>query len=94
MRSSTVTFSALLLLAILLVACRGDDGSESSGEVEVVSSGVVEPEPTRQLISASDLPSQGPAPEILNETWLLADEPYTLESQRGKVVLLKFWTFG
>ena len=94
MRSSTLTFSALLLLAFLLVACRGNDRNETIGGVEIVATGVVEPEPTKQLISAADLPSQGAAPEILNETWLNAESPYTIESQRGKVVLLKFWTFG
>lgn len=41
-----------------------------------------------------DLPDLGPAPEIENEVWLNTDEPVTLASQRGKVVLLEFWTFG
>jgi hypothetical protein len=36
----------------------------------------------------------GVAPEILNETWINSDAPVTLESVRGKVVLLEFWTFG
>ena len=34
------------------------------------------------------------APEITNERWINTDEPLTLASQRGNVVLLEFWTFG
>jgi hypothetical protein len=49
--------------------------------------------PTPALIKA-DFPNLGIAPEIENEVWVNADEPVTLASQRGKVVLLEFWTFG
>ena len=49
--------------------------------------------PTPALIRA-DFPNLGIAPEIENEVWVNADEPVTLASQRGKVVLLEFWTFG
>jgi hypothetical protein len=49
--------------------------------------------PTPQLVRA-DFPNLGVAPEIENEVWLNADEPVTLASQRGKVVLVEFWTFG
>ncbi len=34
-----------------------------------------------------------PAPEIANNTWLNS-EPKRLSELRGKVVLIKFWTFG
>ncbi len=40
------------------------------------------------------LPDMGAAPEIGNEIWINSDVPLTLASQRGKVVLLEFWTFG
>ncbi len=40
------------------------------------------------------LPDMGAAPEIGNEVWVNSDVPLTLASQRGKVVLLEFWTFG
>ncbi len=43
---------------------------------------------------AVDLPDLGAAPEIENEVWVNTDAPVTLASQRGKVVLLEFWTFG
>jgi hypothetical protein len=41
-----------------------------------------------------NLPRMGKAPEITNERWINTDEPLTLASQRGNVVLLEFWTFG
>lgn len=46
-------------------------------------------EPTRIT-----LPDLGEAPEIANEVWINSQEPVTLSSHRGKVVLLEFWTFG
>ena len=49
--------------------------------------------PTPELVRA-DFPNLGIAPEIENEVWVNADEPVTLASQRGKVVLVEFWTFG
>jgi thiol-disulfide isomerase/thioredoxin len=58
----------------------------------VLASGTIMP-PTAKPIEV-DLPDLGEAPEILNETWLNTDEPMTLASVRGKVVLLEFWTFG
>jgi hypothetical protein len=47
------------------------------------------PQPIR-----ANYPNLGPAPEIENEVWLNTDQPVTLASQRGKVVLVEFWTFG
>jgi thiol-disulfide isomerase/thioredoxin len=41
-----------------------------------------------------DLPDLGAAPEFQNDVWLNSDGPVTLAEQRGKVVLLEFWTFG
>ena len=49
--------------------------------------------PTPELIKA-DYPNLGLAPEIENEVWVNTDTPITLASQRGKVVLVEFWTFG
>ena len=37
--------------------------------------------------------SPRPAPAWKNTSWLNADHPETLESLRGKVILLNFWTF-
>ncbi len=83
--------SFMLLLAV--VACTSPAGEEvSRGEVEVIASGTVMP-PTRGDIVV-DLPDMGEAPEFLNDVWLNSDGPVTLAAQRGKVVLLEFWTFG
>lgn len=85
------TLLPLALLA-LLAACSAlpatDDGAGAS----------VTPEPstaadTPTVSPAVRLDDAGPAPEIANDTWINSD-PLTLESQRGKVVLLEFWTFG
>lgn len=51
------------------------------------------PSPTPETLKAN-FPNLGVAPEIENEVWLNADEPVTLASQKGKVVLVEFWTFG
>ena len=40
------------------------------------------------------LPDLGPAPDFTNEVWLNTEEPLNLETLRGKVVLVEFWTFG
>ena len=46
------------------------------------------------LKNPASLPDLGPAPELMNETWLNVDEPLRLADLRGKVVLLEMWTFG
>lgn len=43
---------------------------------------------------ASTLPDFGPAPELTGITDWINTEPTTLAEQRGKVVLVHFWTFG
>jgi hypothetical protein len=47
--------------------------------------------PEQQLLAS--LPNRGAAPELFNETWLNSP-PLKLAELRGKVVLIKFWTFG
>ncbi len=86
--------AAVPILFLILAACTSNQrepAAESSG-VQVLASGTVVP-PTPKPIQV-DLPDMGTAPEILNETWINSDTPVTLESVRGKVVLLEFWTFG
>jgi hypothetical protein len=82
------------LLGLSLAACSGSrsEPAAASSGVQVLASGTVVP-PTPKPIQV-DLPDMGVAPEILNETWINSDAPVTLESVRGKVVLLEFWTFG
>ena len=48
-------------------------------------------DPAMKLASLPDL---GPAPELMNDTWLNVDSPLRLADLRGKVVLLEMWTFG
>lgn len=86
------TAVSLLILILLLAACTATAVEEPSGEVKILASGTIMP-PTRGAI-VGDLPDLGAAPEFQNEIWLNSDEPVTLASQRGKVVLLEFWTFG
>lgn len=50
-------------------------------------------EPNLPMITAS-LPDLGPAPELMNDTWLNVDSPLRLGDLRGKVVALEMWTFG
>jgi hypothetical protein len=40
------------------------------------------------------LPDLGQAPDFTNEVWLNTETPLNLETLRGKVVLVEFWTFG
>lgn len=72
-----------LAALIFLVACAGVQEEMPMAETAVP--------PIRAL---PQLPNLGEAPEITNEVWINTDAPITLASQRGKVVLLEFWTFG
>ena len=47
------------------------------------------PQPIR-----ANYPNLGSAPELENEVWLNTEQPVTLASQQGKVVLVEFWTYG
>ena len=52
----------------------------------------VDPDAVKSL--ADYLPVLGPAPEVINgEPWINSD-PLTLESLKGKVVLVEFWTYS
>lgn len=46
-----------------------------------------------QMQILSSLPNHGPAPELLNDTFLNSDV-LTLAELRGKVVIVEFWTYG
>ncbi len=91
----------IIVLALLLAACTAPTAEEEEAAAETA---VPSPPPTAaEQVAATaastevpmlELPDLGPAPEFKNETWLNADEPVTLASLRGKVVLLEFWTFG
>ena len=62
--------------------------------VEAVSSGNEPAAVPPPQVPSAPTENYGPAPEITNETWLNTDTPIRLADQRGKVVLVEFWTFG
>ena len=65
---------------------RGNNGAEEDTAEDV------DPEAVKSL--ADYLPVLGPAPEVINgEPWINSD-PLTLESLKGKVVLVEFWTYS
>ena len=81
-------FAALFIVA-LLAACfaQNTNGQEADMSPTSISS----PSPA---LRPPELPDLGSAPEITNDVWINSNEPLTLASQRGKVVLVEFWTFG
>lgn len=81
--------TAVFLLTLLLAACAGPAAPEP--EAAVVGATAV---PSTRGDTVVDLPDLGAAPEFQNDVWLNSDVPVTLADQRGKVVLLEFWTFG
>ncbi|MFN2187923.1 MAG: hypothetical protein ACK2T3_04105 [Candidatus Promineifilaceae bacterium] len=62
--------------------------------VQVTATPTFEEATATPSFSASQLPDLGLAPEFANNQWLNIDQPQTLASLRGKVVLIEFWTFG
>jgi thiol-disulfide isomerase/thioredoxin len=54
----------------------------------------LEAQPSDSAMKLAALPDLGPAPELMNDTWLNVDSPLRLADLRGKVVLLEMWTFG
>src|SRR5690606_36716488 len=82
------TAVVLLLTLLLVAACAGPAAPEPEN---VVAATAV---PSTRGDIVVDLPDLGAAPEFQNDVWLNSDGPVTLAEQRGKVVLLEFWTFG
>jgi hypothetical protein len=69
---------------------------ETTPETTPVASTPTQPDPTPSELTrlARSLPDLGAAPDFTNEVWINADAPLTLETLRGKMVLVEFWTFG
>jgi len=94
MNRQTIIFVALLIvLAVVLVAAgyatgRGPLGVISTGISRLTSGGSIVPPQT--LVSENKAPA---APEISGGQWINS-EPLTLQSLRGRVVLIEFWTFA
>ncbi len=89
MKINGLLTAVFTLLLIILAAC-------TTATEPVVESSTPDDDgevPTAVPVEVT-LPDLGEAPEILNDVWINTDVPVTLASQRGKVVLLEFWTFG
>lgn len=71
-----------LLLGFLAFVLFGCSSQASSSQTDAAPS------------QPASLPDLGPAPELLNDTWLNVDSPLRLADLRGKVVLIDMWTFG
>ncbi len=96
----------LLALIIVMAACVQAPASEPAADSAGSETAADQPNAAPLVAAASRVPTgvapvslpplddAGPAPEIDNDIWVNSDVPLTLASQRGKVVLLEFWTFG
>jgi thiol-disulfide isomerase/thioredoxin len=89
----TAVFFITILAATACTAPAAEGVSRADSE-EVESAASNSETQSTQGDNMVDLPDMGEAPEFLNEVWLNSDGPVTLADQRGKVVLLEFWTFG
>jgi thiol-disulfide isomerase/thioredoxin len=92
-KQSIIFVSLLVVLAVALVTAgyatgRGPLGVLSNGISRLTSGGSIIPSQT--LVSENKAPV---APEISGGQWINSD-PLTLQSLRGRVVLIEFWTFA
>jgi len=94
MKRQKIIFIALLvILAVVLVTVGYATGR---GPLGVISAGISRltsgPQmiPSRTLVTETKAPA---APEISGGQWINS-EPVTLQSLRGRVVLIEFWTFA
>ena len=70
------------LMALLLFGCAPQPGNGQVPSMDSV------------MLKHAALPDLGPAPELMNNTWLNVDSPLRLADLRGKVVIVEMWTFG
>ena len=106
---ATVSVSLLISLAALACSGDGETANQSEAQVVQPAASpettpvVTEPSPTPALAPSPEVASSvGTAPASRNdpiapelvglEGWVNS-EPFTMESQRGKVVLIDFWTY-
>lgn len=90
--------SAWLVLGLGLAACTtiSKPGGEADQAFDPQETTQQEPPlaPPTPSLEAESLPDLGPAPDFMNDVWLNTEKPLNLETLRGKVVLVEFWTFG
>ena len=70
------------LTAYLLIGCASQSATQRPAQVQSA------------MPKLASLPDLGPAPELINDTWLNVDSPLRLADLRGKVVMVEMWTFG
>ena len=88
MKNKLIWGTAVFLTLVLVLAACTAAASEPE-QLEAVTT--VPPTPEEIVVNLPDL---GEAPEFRNDVWLNSEAPVKLADQRGKVVLLEFWTFG
>ena len=88
MKNKLIWGTAVFLSLVLVLAACTAAASEPE-QLEAVTT--VPPTPEEIVVNLPDL---GEAPEFRNDVWLNSEAPVKLADQRGKVVLLEFWTFG
>lgn len=89
----------IILVVFISVGCPSGELEEENRD-KFENRSVTKPPPTTraknpdQSVSPINLPNLGTASEIANKVWLNTDHPLHLTDLKGKVVLLKMWTFG
>ena len=73
------------LIAFILFGCAPQQAPEAGAQAQSMDSA---------MPKLASLPNLGPAPELMNDTWLNVDSPLRLADLRGKVVMVEMWTFG
>jgi thiol-disulfide isomerase/thioredoxin len=93
MHRQNVLAIALLLFASFLVVTVGY--AKGWGPLGVINAGVARVTGRSKIVSSEVLvpANETKAPEFASGNWINS-EPKTLQSLRGRVVLIEFWTFG
>ena len=89
-------FLLLMSMPLGLSGCVASQAIEAAAEQAAMANDpILSPTPTLAAAPtmALNLPNQGPAPELANDTWINS-EPLRLADLRGNVVIVEFWTYG
>lgn len=92
-RQNTIFVSLVVVLTVALVAAGYTTGRGPFGVVSIAITGLTsggQMIPSQTLVKEDKAPT---APELSGGEWINS-EPLTLAKQRGRVVLIEFWTFG
>src|SRR5258707_2409863 len=86
----------VVLIGLVLISSRpitvnsGNSSEGASMKIDQTQAATQNPHRSSDPLVANDY---GPAPEFNNHTWLNMDKPLKIADQKGKVVLIEFWTF-